>query len=164
MRAGDADAFAAERRKLVVPVLNKLKTLLDEKYPEVPPKSALGTAISYTLDLWPRLVRYIDSPDLTPDNNEAERVIRPFSVCRKNWVLSGGPRGAESNAVLCSLIETFKLNGLEPYYALRHRLTRLPTTPPEQFASLLPWNIYPEAFHDLIVEDARISLDSTAIF
>lgn len=119
-RTGDADAFVAERRTLVVPVLDELKTWLDAKSPEVPPKSALGTAISYTLDLWPALVRYLDSPDLTPDNNEAERAIRPFTVGRKNWVLSGGPRGAGASAVLYSLIETFKSNGLEPYYALRY--------------------------------------------
>ena len=83
---------------------------------------------------------------------------------RKNWVLSGGPRGASASADIYSLIETFKLNALEPYYALRHILTRLPVTPADQLGTLLPWNIDPEAFHELIVEDARISLDSSAIF
>ena len=162
--SGDADAFVAERRKLVVPILDELRVWLDDKSYEVPPKSALGTAIAYTLDLWPRLVRYLDSADLTPDNNEAERAIRPFTVGRKNWVLSGGPRGARASADLYSLIETFKLNALEPYYALRHILTRLPVTPADQLGTLLPWNIDPEAFHELIVEDARISLDSSSIF
>lgn len=163
-RSGDAEAFTAERRELVAPVLDDLKLWLEARSQEIPPKSALGTALSYTLDLWPRLVRYLECPDLTPDNNEAERAIRPFTVGRKNWVLSGGPRGAASSASLYSLIETFKLNGLEPYYALRHILTKLPVTPAERLGELLPWNIAPESFHDLVVEDARISLDSTGIF
>jgi len=163
-KSNDAEAFAAKRQELVVPILDDLKVWLEAKSQEVLPKSALGTAVSYTLDLWPRLIRYLDCPVLTPDNNEAERAIRPFTIGRKNWVLSGGPRGAAASAVLYSLIETFKLNGLEPYYALRYILTKLPTTPTERLGELLPWNIDPESFYDLVVEDARISLDSTAIF
>jgi len=61
-------------------------------------------------------------------------------------------------------METFKLNGIEPYYALRHILTKLPTTPLERICDLLPWNIDSQDLHELVVEDARISLDSTAIF
>ncbi len=163
-RRGDADEFAAERRELVLPILSELKTWLETKAQEVLPKSALGSAISYTLDLWPRLVRYLDCPQLTPDNNEAERAIRPFTIGRKNWVLSGGPRGAAASAAIYSLIETFRLNGLEPYYAMRYILTELPTTPLERICDLLPWNIDSQDFYELVVEDARISLDSTAIF
>lgn len=162
--SGDSDAFVAERRTLVQPVLAELKDWLDAKSCEVPPKSALGTAISYTLDLWPRLIRYLDCPFLTPDNNEAERAIRPFTVGRNNWVVSGGPRGASASAAIYSVIETLKLNGLEPYYALRYILTRLPMTPAERIVNLLPWNLNSKDFHDLVVEDAKISLDSTAVF
>jgi len=67
----DADAFVKERKGLVEPVLAAFKAWLDAKVLEVLPKSALGTAISYTLELWPRLLRYLDCPWLTPDNNEA---------------------------------------------------------------------------------------------
>ena len=163
-RRGDADEFVAERRELVLPILNELKAWLENRTREVLPKSALGTAISYTLDLWPRLIRYLDCAQLTPDNNEAERAIRPFTLGRKNWVLSGGPRGAAASAAIYSLMETFKLNGIEPYYALRHILTKLPVTPLERICNLLPWNIDSQDLHELVVEDARISLDSTAIF
>jgi transposase len=161
--SGDKDAFVAERRALVVPVLDDLKVWLEAKAQEILPKSALGNAVSYALGLWSMLVRYLDSPDLTPDNNEAERAIRPFTLGRKNWVISGGPRGASASSTIYSLIETFKLNGLEPYYALRHLLTKLPTTQAGQLASLLPWNMDPQSFYELVVEDARISLDSAAI-
>jgi transposase len=98
----------------------------------VAPQSALGKAISYTRELMPRLVRYIECPYLTPDNNEAERAIRPFTIGRKNWVISGGPRGAFASAALYSFIETAKLCGLEPYYYLRYVLTKLPTMEPDK--------------------------------
>lgn len=159
----DTAAFMHERTELVAPVLADLKAWLDAKLLEVLPKSALGTAISYTLELWPRLIRYLGCPWLGPDNNEAERAIRPFTIGRNNWVLAGGPRGASASADLYSLIETIKLNGLDPYFALRHILTRLPTTPPDKLAELLPWNIDPATFHELTVEDARISLASIPI-
>jgi len=64
---GDADAFVAERRALVVPILEDLKARLEARSQEVLPRSALGIAVSCMLDLWPRLVRYLDCPDLTPD-------------------------------------------------------------------------------------------------
>ena len=130
---------------------------------DCPSRSSLGTAISYTLELWPRLIRYLDCPWLGPDNNEAERAIRPFTIGRNNWVLSGGPRGASSSADLYSLIETIKLNGLDPYFALRYILTRLPATPSDRLSDLLPWNIDLETFHELTAEDARISLASIPI-
>jgi transposase len=159
----DTTAFMQERNKLIEPILDELKAWLDAKVLEVLPKSALGTAISYTLELWPRLIRYLDCPWLGPDNNEAERAIRPFTIGRNNWVLSGGPRGASASADLYSLIETMKLNGLDPYFSLRHILTRLPSTPPDKLAELLPWNIDTTSFHELTVEDARISLASIPI-
>jgi hypothetical protein len=62
------------------------------------------------------------------------------------------------------MIETIKLNGLEPYYALRYILTMLPVTPAKRLAELLPWNLDPARFHDLILEGARISLDSIPVF
>jgi len=78
-------------------------------------------------------------------------------------VTAGSARGAAASADLYSLIETIKLNGLEPYFALRYILTRLPETPPDGLAALLPWNLDPATFHELTVEDARISLASIPI-
>ncbi len=159
----DVDAFAKERKEIVEPVLADFKAWLDAKVLGVLPKSALGTAISYTLELWPRLIRYLDCPWLGPDNSEAERAIRPFAIGRNNWVMAGSPRGAAASADLYSLIETIKLNGLEPYFALRYILTKLPATPPERIGDLLPWNLCPATFHELTAEDARISLASIPI-
>jgi transposase len=143
-----------------IPILEKIETYLTAKSIEVPPQTALGKAIAYTRELWPRLIRYIECPYLTPDNNEAERAIRPFTIGRKNWVISGGPRGAFASATLYSFIETAKLCGLEPYYYLRYVLTKLPTTQSESLANLLPWNIDTAGFGELTAEDAQLSIDS----
>jgi transposase len=159
----DEAAFLAARREAATPILERIDEFLSTKAVEVPPQTLLGKAIAYTRGMWPRLVRYLDSSYLTPDNNEAERAIRPFTVGRKNWVISGGPRGAYSSAVLYSIIETAKLCDLEPYYYLRHVLTKLPTTPPERLPELLPWNVDVASFGELTAEDARLSLDSIAI-
>jgi transposase len=158
--SGDLDAFASERKDAILPIFQKIDAWLTAKEIEVTPQSALGKAVSYTRDLWPRLVRYLECPHLTPDNNEAERAIRPFTIGRKNWVISGGPRGAFASATLYSFIETAKLCSLEPYYYLRYVLSKLPLTEPDKIWSLLPWNIDTNVFGELTAEDARISLDS----
>ena len=136
------------------PVLAQIESWLDAKAIEVPPQTILGKAISYTKDQWPRLIRYVDCPYLTPDNNDAERAIRPFTIGRKNWVISGSPRGAFGSATLYSFIETAKACGLGPYYYLRYVLTKLPTTEPANIPSLLPWNVDTKAFGELTAEDA----------
>jgi transposase len=161
--SGDSIAFAQARSKAVIPVFAQIDSWLKAKAVELPPQSALGKAISYMRDMWPRLVRYIECPSLTPDNNEAERAIRPFTIGRKNWVISGSPRGAIASSMLYSFIETAKLCGLEPYYYLRYVLTKLPTTIPEKVADLLPWKVNTNGFGELTAEDARISLDSIPI-
>ena len=147
----------------MIPILEKIEAYLTAKSIEVPPQTALGKAIAYTREMWPRLIRYIECSYLTPDNNEAERAIRPFTIGRKNWVISGGPRGAFASATLYSFIETTKLCGLEPYYYLRYVLTKLPTTDPQSIASLLPWNIDTARLGELTAEDARLSIDSIPI-
>ncbi|MEO0087764.1 MAG: transposase domain-containing protein, partial [candidate division WOR-3 bacterium] len=70
-----------------------------------------------------------------------ERAIRPFTIGRKNWVVSGSPVGAAASACLYSFIETAKANNCEPYHYLRYIFDRLPTTPHDKLESLLPWNI-----------------------
>ena len=83
--------------------------------------------------------RYIEDSRLRPDNNLAEKAIRPFVVGRKNWLFSGHPRGAKASAILYSLIETAKGNNLEPYSYLRFLFDRLPHAKSEDdYKALLP--------------------------
>ena len=81
----------------------------------MPPRTAVGKAISFALGQWPEVIQYLDHPLLTPDNNSCEQAIRPFAIGRRNWLFSGSPRGAAASALLYSLIETDKANGREPY-------------------------------------------------
>ena len=74
--------------------------------------SPLGKAIKYTLGQWPKLIRYIDDGHLSIDNNRAERAIKPLVIGRKNWLFSNTPNGADASAMLYSIVETAKANGL----------------------------------------------------
>jgi len=108
------------------------------------PKSLLGIAVNYTLKQWPRLIRYLDHGEVTPDNNAAENAVRPFVVGRKNWLFAGTPAGAAASAGLYSLIETAKANGLEPYKYLRYLFEKLPFALSEDdYGKLLPQNLTP---------------------
>ena len=76
------------------------------------------------------------------DNNRAENAIRPFVLGRKNWLFAGSPKGAETSALLYSLVETAKANGLEPWAYLNHLFEQLPmATSPEAIAALLPHHL-----------------------
>ncbi len=91
------------RQKKAAQILDKIKAWLDQKVPQVLPKSPLGTTISYTLKLWPGLIIYPDDAHISIDNNKAENAIRPLVVGRKGWLFSGSPRGAHASATLYSL-------------------------------------------------------------
>ena len=122
----DPQQFAAERRRLVEPVLKDFHGWLQRRASQVPPETLLGKAVSYSLVQWPKLLRYLEHPVMTPDTNDCENAIRPFVVGRKNWLFSGSPRGATASAALYSIIETAKANGHEPYWYLRGLFEKLP--------------------------------------
>ena len=125
-RDSDPERFVAERRARVEPLLDKMHGWLRKKQDQVPSSTALGKAIAFALGQWPKLIRYLDHPQLTPDNNTCEQAIRPFVIGRKNWLFSGSPRGAAASALLYSLIETAKANRREPYWYLRELFEKLP--------------------------------------
>lgn len=138
----DSDAAARHRKRQAqsLPVLNKLHAWLLKTQQQVPPKSALGKAVAYTLDYWPKLSRYVENGEWPIDNNAAENAIRPFVIGRKAWLFSNSQRGAKASADLYSLIETAKANGLEPYSYLKWLFERLPETTAENISELAPWN------------------------
>jgi len=102
------------------PILEKFHNWLMKRSGQVPPKSMIGKAIGYTLNQWERLTGYLKDGMLSMDNNAAENAIRPFVLGRKNWLFAGTPEGAEASALLYSIIETAKANGLEPYAYLKY--------------------------------------------
>ncbi|GHT99821.1 IS66 family transposase [Spirochaetia bacterium] len=134
--------FLAERKRQVEPVLTAFRSWLEKRAMEVPPSLLLGKAVAYTLNQWDKLIRYLESPHLTPDNNACENAIRPFVLGRKNWLFNKSPAGAESSCGIYSLIETAKQNGLEPLDYLRNLFERAPlAVSPDDWEKLLPWNI-----------------------
>lgn len=108
------------------------------------PKSLLGKAIQYTRDHWPWLVNSLLNGRLEISNNRAERSIKPFVMGRKNYLFANVPKGAESSAIIYSIIETAKENGLDPYRCLTwlmHEAPKLDMKAEEQVAGLLPGNV-----------------------
>jgi len=131
------------RQEKSLPILESMKTWLDQSLSMVPPKTLLGKALYYLDHQWPKLIRYCDDGMLEIDNNLAENAIRPFVVGRKNWLFSNSQAGAHASAKIYSIIETAKANGLEPYHYLRYILERLPgmQNKDEVRALLLPYHL-----------------------
>jgi transposase len=135
------EARKALRQKRARPILDKIKTWLDEKVVKVLPKSPLGEAIAYTLGLWPKLTTYLEDGHIEIDNNKAENAIRPFVIGRKNFLFSGSPRGADASATLYTLVESAKANDLEPWAYLNYLFEKLPAAKSEKaLLALLPQN------------------------
>ncbi len=135
----------AQRQSQSRTVIDELRRWLDQMLPTVPPTSVLGGALGYLHRQWPRLIPYLARGDLPSDNNPAENAIRPFVVGRKAWLFSDTQAGARASALIYSLVETAKANGMEPYLWLRNALRALPTaTTVEHFETLLPWNLKAE--------------------
>jgi len=138
----DPEDRHAKRQQQARPVLDELRTWLDEVLLQVPPTSATGKALNYLNREWGKLIRYLNDGRLEIDNNGAENVIRPFVVGRKNWLFSNSVKGVKASANLYSLIETAKANGLEPYAYLRYLFAELPKAESvEAIEALLPGNL-----------------------
>ena len=141
-----------KRKASVLPILENFKEWLEARSAQVLPSALPGRAVSYTLNEWQKLVRYLDSPYVTPDTNHIENAIRPFVIGRKNWLFSGSPVGAHASSTLYSLIETAKANEIEPYRYLRYIFMKLPTAQtPEDFVRLTPYGMDLDEFMRLSV-------------
>lgn len=151
----DVNAIQSYREKHAKPVLEKLKVYLEECIRKVPPKSHIGGAMSYTLRFWAGLTRYLEDGRLEIDNNFTERSIKPFVIGRKNWLFFDSTKGADSGAILYSLIETCRAHKVEPYAYLKHALSNVADckTDPE-YDQLLPFNVDPNALTRLWGADA----------
>jgi transposase len=108
---------------------------------ETLPKSMLSQAVNYSLNQEQQLRRYLEDGRLEISNNAAERAIKPFVIGRKNWLFSNTPKGAEASAVIYSIVETAKANGLKPFEYLTHVLEVMSQDSSEDIVeSLMPWS------------------------
>lgn len=137
-----ADEKYQHRQAQSLPVLNKIKTYLEDNQHQVPKDSLTGKAMTYLRHQWEKLTVYCRHGDLNISNILAENAIRPFVIGRKAWLFSDTPKGAHASAIHYSLIETAKANDWEPYDYLNQVLKALPYADTvEKLEALLPWNI-----------------------
>jgi hypothetical protein len=103
-----------QRQLCSVPVLHQFKAWLDVQANAVLPKSLLGNAIQYTLKNWDALCRYTEQGYLELDNNYAEQCMRPVAIGRKSFLFVGSERGGRAAAIYYSLMESCKVNKVNP--------------------------------------------------
>ena len=108
------------------------------------PKGALGQAITYCINQWEPLQTFLKDGRLEIDNNRSERAIKPVVIGHKNWLFANTLRGAKASAIIYSLVETSKENGLNPFIYLTYLFEMLPNLadPHDERAldRLLPWS------------------------
>lgn len=129
------------------PLIEQMQAWFTATLRRVSGRSDIAGAIRYALSRWDALTRYLDDGRLAIDNNAVERAIRPLVLGRKNWLFAGSDAGGERAAATYSLIETAKMNGLDPETYLRAVLDRIADHPVSRVSELLPWNINGEALH-----------------
>ena len=145
IEAGIRGQPPAERQRVRTqqsrPLVEALKLWLELKLAHLPGRSRLAEAIRYALNRWLGLSQFLDDGRVDLDTNPVERSIRPVALGRKNSLFAGSDGGAKRWAVVGSLVETAKLNGVEPYAWLRDVLTKMVDGHPQQrLDELLPWS------------------------
>jgi hypothetical protein len=104
-------------------------------------KSALAIAFNYSLNRWEALCRYTKDGRLEIDNTIAERSIRGMGIGRRNYLFFGSDSGGERAAIIYSLVESCKLNHIDPQRYLQYVLERIADHPINRVDELLPWNV-----------------------
>jgi len=122
-------------------VLNALHAWMIETVSQVDKKSVTVEAFNYGLNRWEQLCRYTQDGRLEIDNNIAERSIRGMGVGRRNYLFFGSDSGGERAAIIYSLIESCKLNCIDPQRYLQYVIERIADHPINRVEELLPWNV-----------------------
>jgi transposase len=141
----------AVRNERSRPLVAALETWLRQQRAKLSRRSETAKAIDYSLKRWTALRRFLDDGRLCMSNNAAERAVRCVAVGRKNWTFAGSDEGGYRAAAIYTLIETAKLNGIDPQAWLADLLARLPDHPARRISELLPWNWRPQ---NLVAEAA----------
>ncbi len=129
----------AIRQKKAKPIFDDLETWLHAQLPKISGKSPLAKAIRYALSRLPKTRPYLDNGFLELDNNTCERAVKPVALGRKNWMFAGSQRGGKAMAIAFTLIETAKLNGVDPQAWLTDVLSRIADHKITRLDELMPW-------------------------
>ena len=151
LKALPAQERASQRNKRAAPILADFKPWLDQTYANAPPKSAIGRALAYAISRWTALTRYLEDGMLNIDNNPVENAIRGIALGKRNWLFAGSEAGGRRAAQFYTLIETAKLNGVNPNDYLNHVLTALPAAKAKDLDALLPWKFQPRSESELVI-------------
>ncbi len=136
-----AEQRQGARREHAVPILDALKQWFETQQRRLSAKSTLSKAIQYSLSRWDALTLYVADGRIGIDNNPAERSLRGIALTRKNFLFLGSEAGGDRAAILYSVLETAKLNGLDPEAYLADVIDRMAKGHPiNRLSELLPWN------------------------
>lgn len=127
------------RQRQARPIFDDLETWLQVQLPKISGKSPLAKAIRYALNRLPKTRPYLDNGFLELDNNTCERAVKPVALGRKNWMFAGSERGGKAMAIAFTLIETAKLNGVDPQAWLTDVLSRIADHKITRLDELMPW-------------------------
>lgn len=140
LRGRSPDERRTRRQERSRAIVDDLRVLLEARLSQASRKSALAEAIRYALTRWEGLTRFLDDGRIELDSNTVERAIRPLALNRKNALFAGSDDGGDHWAVIASLIETAKLNGVDPQAWLADTLSRLAAGhPATALEALMPW-------------------------
>jgi transposase len=128
------------RQQRAKPVAEQLHDWLVGQRQKLAKADATAKAIDYSLGRWHALTRYLDDGNVPICNNAVENSIRPLALGRRNWLFVGSQVAGERAANIMSLIESAKLNGLDPWAYLKDVFERLPTLKNADLVTLLPHN------------------------
>jgi hypothetical protein len=130
----------ADRQARTQPLVEALRIWLDEQLERVPGRSPIAEAMRYGTSHWQGLCRFLDDGRVEIDTNVIERTIRPIALNRKNALFAGSDEGGANWAIIASLIETCKLNAVNPHAWLADTLTKLVNRwPASRIDELMPW-------------------------
>jgi hypothetical protein len=143
IRGQPPDRRLDARQQETAPLLAQFREWLTEQRAKLPPRGGLSKAFGYILGHWQALVRFTTDGRLEADNNAAENLLRGIALGRKTYLFAGSDAGGENAAIIYTLIETAKLNGVEPFAYLSDVLDRIADHPIRRIDELLPWNWSP---------------------
>ena len=131
------------RQAKAKPAFDDLEAWLGTQLTRISAKTPLAVAIRYALTRLKRLRPYLSNGELELDNNTAERAMRAVALGRKNWLFAGSTGGGKAAAIAYTLIETAKLNGVDPQAWLTHVLANIADHKITKLDELMPWNFVP---------------------
>jgi transposase len=140
-----AEMRLAARQKYSAEKVAAFKAWAEQQLTRIPGKSDLAKAFRYALNRWSSFTLFLEDGRVAIDNNPAERAMRPVGIGRKNWLFAGSDTGGETLARAMTLIESAKMNDLDPQAYLADVLDRIHDHKANRLDELLPWNWVPKS-------------------